>query len=181
MVSVPNPRTWIHREIPPYDTIATEIVDTVSFLLNPPMIKVHQTSAQSVPDSTWTAVSWNVEDIDPYNFHSTTTNPTRVTPTVAGWYRGWYSFGFVEGTTTDTSRSGYIAKNGVETRSRHNARPHAVSTQSRAPRGVPFYIDLNGTTDYVELFVYQDTALVKPLQSTAAYWPELFLRWWGVL
>lgn len=180
MVSVPVPRTWVDGEIPPWDVIKSSIYDTVSFLLNPPMVRLHQTSAQSIPNATYTVVTWNVEDIDPYGFHSPTVNPTRITPTVPGWYRGWMSCGFLDQVSTGDLRTVILSKNGARARARRDLKP-STHSQNRAPHGVPFFIDCNGTTDYLEMTVYQDSGAARALGTTVTIQPEFFMRWWGPL
>lgn len=180
MTTAPSPRTWVDGESPGWETLG-EIGDTIYWLLAPPMVKLHQTSAQSIPDSTNTAVTFNVEEVDAYGFHSTTTNPTRITPTIPGWYRGWMSCGFSDGVTTGNYRLVMLGKNGTLERSRRDNRPIVTAGQTRSPHGVPFFVACNGTTDYVEMYVYQDSGAARTLGTTASIYPEFFMRWWGPL
>lgn len=181
MPSPPSPRTWIDNEIPAYDTVNQEVYDTLSFLLQPPMLRMRQTSGQSIPDSTVTALTWQTEDVDPYSWHNPSVNPTRITPTYPGWYRGWYSVGW-PGTGGGSFRLGYIRKNASTTdlRARHDSRPTSNGYTKRFA-GVPFFIPMNGTTDYFEIMVLQDTGAAMTTNSTANIQSELFLRYWAPL
>lgn len=181
MVSVPNPRTWVDLEIPPYSQLNAEVFDTLAFLLQPPMCKVRQTTGQSLPTGTFTALTFQTEDIDPFNWHSPTVNPTRITPTFPGWYRGWYGVGFNTG-TGGQYRTAYVAKSGggTVTRARRDSKPN-VTAINRSLRGIPFYLPMNGTTDYFEVLAYQDSGSAMTLMATAQLNSEFFCRWWGPL
>jgi hypothetical protein len=181
MTIMPNPRTWIDREIPPYSTVNAEVYGTLAWLLQPPMCKVRQTVAQSIPNASFTALTFTVEDFDPYNWHSSTTNTTRITPTFPGWYRGWYGIGFSTA-TGGLYRAGYLRQNGsTPARSRRDHMPTTVG-QMEVTRGIPFFLRFNGTTDYAEVMAYQDTgsamltSVVNPMHQA-----EFFLRWWAPL
>lgn len=176
----PSPRTWIDHEIPPYDEVNQEVYSTLTFLLQRPMIRLRQTTAQSIPNATNTPLTWQTEDIDPYNWHSSTTNPTRITPNIPGWIRGWFSVGF-PGTTGGNFRYGYLAKNGgSSTRSRHDSKPTAGGLAKRIA-GVPFWLAMNGTTDYFEVNVFQDSgsAMLTTIGANACC--EFFARYWTPL
>ena len=179
MANAPSPRTWVDGEIPPYSTVTSEIYDTMHWLLQPPMVKLRQTTGQSLTHNTYTAVTWNVEDFDPYNWHNPTVNSSRITPTYPGWYRGWIAVGF--GTSTAGSfRVALLGKNGTHVRSRRDAKPS--TTAGHARRIVtPFLIPMNGTTDYVEAFAYQDTGGALALQTSSHLLTYFFMRWCGSL
>lgn len=179
MVSVPSPRTWVNREIPPYSTVNAEVYDTLTWLMRPPMCKVRQTTAQSISNATFTAVTFQTEDIDPYNWHSPTTNPSRITPNIPGWYRGWFSIG-MSTATGGSYRVGYVWRSAVTGRSRRDSKP-PVSTASKSLRGIPFFMPMNGTTDYFEVIGYQDTGSSMTLNVSSAGNSEFFCRWWSPL
>jgi hypothetical protein len=181
MGTVPNPRTWVQGEIQPYTTINAEVYQTVAWLLEPPMCKVRQTTTQSVANTTYTAITFQTEDADPYNWHNANTNPSRITPTFPGWYRGWYSLGFAT-TIGGNFREGFPRKNATqsEERARRDAKPPTTAS-TISLRGIPFYMQFNGTTDYVELYMYQDTGAAMSTPVLNHTQCELFLRWWGPL
>lgn len=178
MVSVPNPRTWVDREIPPYSTYSTEIYGTLSWLLQPPMCKLRQTTGQSIGNASWSELNFQTEDVDPYNWHNST-NITRITPTFPGWYRGWYGIGFSVA-TGGNFRDGYVGKNGGTTRARRDTKPPTTGSNASL-RGIPFFLPMNGTTDYFEVFAYQDSGSSMTLSTTAFIQTEVFCRYWGPL
>lgn len=179
MPNPPNPRTWVDKEIPPYSTVNAEVYSTVSFLLQPPMCKVRQITGQSLPNAVFTALTFTYEDVDPYNWHSSTTNISRITPTYPGWYRGWFSVGFTA-TTGGNYRVGYVQKSGTLGRSRRDSKP-TVFGQNKRLGGIPFFLPMNGTTDYFEVMAYQDTGSAMTLAVTPNLNSEFFCRWWGPL
>ncbi len=51
-----------------------------------------RTTNQSIPDSVFTAVSWNSEVLDEDNWHSNATNPERINPRFqTGWFNPAYT------------------------------------------------------------------------------------------
>lgn len=57
-----------------------------TFLLNLPLFKGYQSAAQSIPNSTTTAIAIDTTAIDTYGGHSNVTNNSRYTAMVAGYY-----------------------------------------------------------------------------------------------
>lgn len=158
------------------------LYDTVNLILNPPMVQLQHTAVQSIPPGAWTALQFQTEIIDTEGMHSTTVNNSRVTPKTPGWYMGFFGMSFA-GTSTSGKRQGVPRKNGnmsnTVTYGRHDVQP----TQSGAVfRGYRFFMPFNGTTDYVEVAVWQNSggALNTNVISAQDY-PELTLRWWKTL
>lgn len=181
MGAVPVPRTWVDGETPTYATIDADISQTLAFLLQPPMCRVRQTAAQTLSNAVFTAITFQAEDVDPYNWHSSTTNTTRITPTFPGWYRCWYSIGF-NGALGGQSRTGNINKNGANATARRDQRPPITAGSTvRSLRSNPFFLPMNGTTDYFEVIAYQDSGASMLLYNTPVHGSEFFCRWWGPL
>jgi hypothetical protein len=64
-----------------------DVRDSVNYLVNRPIALVYQNVAQSIPNgTTFTAVTFDSSIIDTYNGHSNSTNNSRYTAQVAGWY-----------------------------------------------------------------------------------------------
>ena len=61
---------------------------TLTNLQQPPVCIVRQATSQNVNDTTDTAITWDAEDYDSHNIHSTSTNNSRVT-IPAGWDGIW--------------------------------------------------------------------------------------------
>ncbi|WP_033338961.1 hypothetical protein [Catenuloplanes japonicus] len=92
----------------------------------------------------------SVEVYDTHDFHSTTVNPSRVTPSVPGTYLCQGTVWWASNATGE--RRAIIARNGTlmapsERIANLTATPMSVSVQR--------LIECNGTTDFVELFGWQ--------------------------
>jgi hypothetical protein len=129
-----------------------QVRDLNTFALGPPIFYGRQGTAQSVANNTATGVTLDTEVYDSDAFHSTVTNPSRVTPNIPGWYfvLGYGSFA----ANTAGARSARIYQNGTVVAA-------SQTTLSPSPSGVQWgapcwaFVNLNGTTDYVELNVAQ--------------------------
>lgn len=84
--------------------------DAVNFLTALPLFAASQSATQSVPTAAYTAVSLDTETIDSYAGHSNTTNNSRYTAQVAGYYLCVGSLGF--GTTTGRIGGYWSSSNG---------------------------------------------------------------------
>lgn len=62
------------------------VYQMLTYGMNPPIFVGTQTVTQSVATGTWTAITLDQEQSDTYGGHSTTTNTSRYTAQVAGWY-----------------------------------------------------------------------------------------------
>jgi hypothetical protein len=128
-----------------------------------PVVRLVAQSSQSAASNTTVQVQFGTssEIIDNYNFHSEVTNNTRVTPSVAGYYKvtGHAAFGArddyritdsylrLNGTTTVPGSSGRV--NYPTFSGTNSTTSSSVMTHSEA------IIAFNGTTDYVELMAVQ--------------------------
>lgn len=129
-------------------------------------------TSQVVTNSTWTAVLFPNEAVDTINGHSTSTNTSRYTPNVAGWYK---VSGVVMGTAT--------ASIGVGAQIRKNntildgaAYTGILGSAAIAPGAfTEAFVQLNGSTDYVELFGWVSTGAA--FVSGADYAPYMMVEW----
>lgn len=119
-----------------------------------PMVRLTQTVAQSIASATSVALTFTTEDLDPSGFHDPVTNNSRITPTVAGWYRFTGTY-FTAAMTTPTQRQIFFRKNGAGAVAPGARDAGAALTASIATTSL---IQMNGTTDYVELVVQQSSA-----------------------
>lgn len=113
--------------------------------------QLRQTSAQSIPTSTQTPLEWDTADIDTLSGWSAGSNPSRYTPTVAGRY-------LIMGRATFVGASGGIR----ESRIWRNGANVNGSSMNVAPSGasdrlapVPVVVELDGSSDYVEVVANQ--------------------------
>lgn len=118
---------------------------------NVPAFSAYRSSNQTVTANTWTKVQLSSENFDTQNNFDSTTN-YRFQPLVAGKY-------IISGGVACGSTSGYCAsaiyKNGTT-----YLQGTSYSTATAANSSVVAVIDMNGSTDYVELYVYSASTTV---------------------
>lgn len=68
------------------DSTVTEFIASPDNI-GPNICQVTGNSTQSIPNSTWTEINWNIDLIDPCGFHSTTSNSNMIFAKTPGWYR----------------------------------------------------------------------------------------------
>jgi hypothetical protein len=127
--------------------------DAINFLANKPMAVVYQGSAQSFTSSSGAAVTFDSTTTDTYGGHSNSTNNSRYTAQVTGWY-------WVVGTVTWANVAGgnrnvSINKNGSGVPQFGTAVPAASSLVFPAGQATAL-VQLNAG-DYVEVVAYQDS------------------------
>lgn len=131
---------------------ASDITDLEDLTIRKPMVRLTQAAVSSVPNNSGTALSFTTEEFDQYGFHDAVTNNTRITPTIAGWYR-------FHGTYFSSTFGGaglmacYMRKNGSTippgNRMQVGTSPVSPSVNCSA------LIEMNGSSDYVELVALQ--------------------------
>jgi hypothetical protein len=137
--------------------------------VNGPAFSAYQSSAQSVSNNTGTKVQLQTEEFDTNSCFDNTTN-YRFTPTLAGYYQ-------LNGSTTTGASLAFnftaIYKNGLE---------YKRGTQSGSggilQNVVSAIVYLNGSTDYVELFMFQASGSSQTLQADifATYFNGAMIR-----
>lgn len=154
MPVVPTPPTVAPGTLT--SSVANGLRDAIRFLQSPPLAELRQSVAQSIPNGAWTAVTFDVEDVDTdlddAGGHSSGTN-TRYTAR----YPGWYSLaGGAAWVTNATGQRGvYWAVNGTSV----NGSQVLLSAISAFETCVPARLVLAylAPGDYVEMYVYQSS------------------------
>lgn len=133
------------------------------YTIRKPLVRLIQQAAQSIA-TTNTAITFGAgsEDIDTHGFHDEVTNNTRVTPTIAGYYRctGVY----LSSATTAPALRATIGKNGGVVQP---AFPiyHAVASSAIKGAATQAIVACNGSTDYIEFFAVNSTGGVNTQAS----------------
>jgi len=127
---------------------------------NYPAFEAYLSANQTITDSTATKVEFNTEVYDTNGYYDNATN-YRYTPLVAGKYYVYASLevGGDSATTVGTI-AGYIYKNGVNYSSL--GKVYNASFIRRSVVTLSSVIDMNGTTDYLEMFTYIDLTSGTP-------------------
>lgn len=100
-------------------------------------------------------VPFTSEQYDPYSWHDNSTNNTRITPTIAGWYLCTATINDLNPSGGNYRVLGIIQRNrgsGIMDTKFANADWNNYGPDDFSIAG---YTYLNGTTDYVELLVLQ--------------------------
>ena len=157
MAAVPSSRTWVAGEIVTAAYMNNTIRDVENYLLAPPLFLGRQTVAQTLTTGTFTAVTFDAEDVDSAGGHSTSVNTSRYTAQYTGWYWPGGGVGFAANTTgrrnsewrtngaTVISGSGFYA----------SANAGAGNVVKIGTISLPIF--LNATTDYLEMLALQDS------------------------
>lgn len=120
-----------------------------------PAGRIIASGTQALADNTVVAITFTgADELDTDGFHNPSSNPTRVTPNVAGWYRVTGSVWFAA-LTTPVRTAAYLRKNGGAASAPSSE--DAASTRVHN-RSITQLMSFNGTTDYVELLGLQDSA-----------------------
>jgi hypothetical protein len=129
---------------------AADINDILTASLAKPLVRLVQTSAQSLTNSTLTALTFGAssEDVDTHGFHDTGTNTSRVTPTIAGWYRISVTVVFPTTAAVSIIRAA-AGKNGTAVAPLTSNKPVAA-TSTAVTASATALQQANGSTDYFE-------------------------------
>lgn len=124
--------------------------------IDPPLVKLVAQATQSLADATEVALTFGVgsEEIDTNDFHDESTNPTRITPNIEGYYE-FYGTLFLAGATTFTNMTCWIRKNGSTSVYPSDRKANLVNAQA-VSLSVKTTVYMNGTTDYAEFMGWQD-------------------------
>jgi hypothetical protein len=120
-----------------------------------PAFEAYLSSSQSISSSTNTKAQFNTEVFDSDNCYDNSTN-YRFTPTAAGKYLVYSAIRAYAGNNNDLDRVGVkIYKNGSEWRNSFMD-SGSTSTAHIETEQVLAILDMNGSSDYVEIFGFVD-------------------------
>jgi len=149
---VPSPRTATvgETETGGYEN---SFRDALNFLLNPPICNATQNTLQTLTTAVWTALTLDATVVDSYGGHSNSTNNSRYTAQVAGWYMAFAAACFASNATG--WRGVRLAKNGT-------AFAGAATEVGTNPTGVctiasPSAIVFLNAGDYLEAYGFQNS------------------------
>lgn len=145
--------------------------DLPSSINGPAFAAYMSTATQSISNASFTKVQFNTEIFDTNNNYDPTTN-YRFTPTVAGYYQINATIIFANAASGRMIHC--IFKNGSEYARLSNLNL-ATTSGVRASGGAVIY--MNGSTDYLELFVYQDSGGALNISGSDA----ITAQWSGVM
>lgn len=150
-------------------TTLTLPTTTSTLAINGPAFRAYQATLQSISDNTFTKLTLNTEVFDTNSNYDTSTY--RFTPTVSGYY-------FISGTIYFNAANQYLTvaiyKNGSRDAHGFQSGNGAYVYGSTATA----LIYLNGSTDYVELYGYQNSGTAKNTEpgATLTYFSGFLAR-----
>lgn len=127
---------------------------------NGPAFSAYRSTNQTVNNSTWTKVQADVEEFDTNSNYDNAANH-RFTPTVAGYYQ---INGEVKLTGSASTLIASIYKNGSEFK---RGVQFGNASQSGQSPAVSVLVYLNGSSDYVELYVFQQSGVTLNIEGSA--------------
>lgn len=170
MATIPVYRTWVAGEVVTAAYFNANVRDAGNFWLSVPTFEGRQTVAQSIVNGGGgSTVTYDTEDFDNDNMHSTVTNTDRVTPVTVGRYQTSGKVGFA--TAAGTLRAAELFKNGVLINGGSNIMAPQTVTTHRQPTHTMTQL-ANGTTDFFQINAFQNsgaainTAVAGGEQST---------------
>ncbi len=149
-------RTWVAGELVTAAYMNTNIRDAGNFWLARPLCIMRQSVAQAITTGSWQAITFDTEDVDRDAAHSPSTNPGRFTAKTPGYYSMSYAVA-IEANNVGW-RGARIQLNATESSTTVLARSsmNAANPYDSALSGAGI-IYMNGTTDYAQVIVYQDS------------------------
>jgi len=166
---VPSPRTFGVSEIETAGNL-NSVRDGLTFLLNPPLVRVNQNTVQTLTTAVWTSINQDATTVDSYGMHSNVTNNSRATAIVAGWY--WVSGAVAFAASATGTRGARLAVNGTAIQGTAQfVPPTAAGSLAIAAVSVPLFLNVG---DYVEVQGVQNsggnlnTLAASDLDSTLA-------------
>ena len=164
-VTLLAPVTNTNRTINLPDSNGTVLTTaTAGVPVNGPAFSGYNSGSQAIGSATFTKVQINTETFDTNNNFDPTTN-YRFTPTVAGYYQ---INGSVAYSTVGTNNIAAIYKNGVEI----NRGNQGSVTQVV----VSCLVNMNGSSDYLELYGYSTLAATISAGSPYTYFQAAMVR-----
>lgn len=131
--------------------------------------RLTNSAAQSIPNNTLTAVTFDTELQDPFGMHSTTSNTSRVTVPTPGWYAITGRVQWNVGAAGE--RSLQIKKNGATVEASVDTDPsNFAATWLSEEINHHMWLDAN---DYIELIAFQNSGAAINSQVSANATPAL--------
>jgi hypothetical protein len=148
----------------------TQAIAVATAVGNGPAFSVYRSSSQSISTSTWTKVQFNAEDFDTNNAFDSTTN-YRFQPLVAGYYQLNGNL-YMSGSALGSAYYVQFYKNG-STFGKYLTLQSSTTTLGDTVLSISAVVYLNGSTDYIELYGYNNAA-TSPVFYGGTGGPTLF-------
>lgn len=169
MGTVPNPKSnWVAGTVPTANEFNSNIRDAINFFLSPPRVQVTHSATITRPSpASWSLIPWNTEAADADSTHDPVTANSQLVAKTPGLYHVWANI-----TWEDHAASFYDGDRGVQIRKnsggsnslgtligidhRHCNTLQLVGSSGASFQGCDGFVWMNGSTDYVECFAFDD-------------------------
>jgi hypothetical protein len=148
------------------DAIITQPELAANVAGNGPAFSYYQSSAQTPAAATWTKMTFTTSEFDTT---SGMYGSSRFTPTIAGYYQVSGGVQIVTGSQTEVVIAAY--KNGTEFKYLNNV----ITPAARGCNGSAL-VYLNGTSDYVELYIYTSISAALTASNARTYFQASMVR-----
>jgi hypothetical protein len=130
---------------------AADVSGLAALTTGKPLVRLIAQTTQSLPNSTSTALQFGAgsEDVDTHGYHDPVTNPSRVTPGLAGYYRCTITVA-IAASGALTQFYATMAKNGTAVQPLVRVKPY--TTAAAMSVATTAILSANGSTDYFEGF-----------------------------
>lgn len=149
----------------------SQLCDAVTFVQNPPLAELRQTSTQSLTTATWTSLTFTTEDVDTEDGHDTSSDTSKYFAVYPGYYQ--VSGGYVTAGNATGLRGTRFAVNGTAVNASSTMETANASATAYAARTRTVYLDVD---DYVEIQAYQSSGGNLSTAATAESQPHLSVR-----
>lgn len=129
--------------------------------------KVYRSAALTLTNNSAVAIAWDAEELDPNGWHDNSTNPSRITPNIAGKYRVSAVWRSSDAFADQKQAVLALRKNGSDLRGGTDERWTSGTTGKPAPRASTV-ADMNGSTDYFEAVYFQLNGSDRSLDTTVS-------------
>lgn len=144
----------------------TQVRDATAFFSAPPAFRAHSEVGQAISNNVWTSINLEVEEFDNYGGHSTSTNTSRYTCQLAGYYLITACAAFSGAVNTTNTRATRIQLNG--TTSLHGSFTKSLAANGTASSALhSACIAYMNVGDYVEVQGNQDSGVTINTSATA--------------
>lgn len=178
MGTAPSPQTWSNGVLVDDTALNAQVRDPLKFLLDPPRVKLRQIAAQSIPNASYTALTFTAEDYDnelPTGMHDLVTNNTRITCRTAGTYLCTGQVGWAGNATGRRGMRWDLNGSPVQGAQNIVAAGVASGIAIQAPT---IYVAMS-VGDYLELMAFQESGGALNTVVVTESQPTATARWVG--
>lgn len=177
MATVPVYRTWVAGEVVTAAYFNANVRDAGNFWLSVPTFEGRQTVTQSLTSGVDAALTYDTEDLDNDNGHSTVTNTDRYTPVTVGRFQ--VSGACCYATNATGWRAASVWKNGAFVNG-GGALYQAVSTAASTRVASRTITEVaNGSTDYFQIAANQNSGGALSTTNGSFDQSTFSVRWVG--